>query len=43
MAKEPFFCEKLKENGSFAAKSRLKSRFSAKKLKKTALLPQNHG
>ena len=30
-AKEPFFYEKAEENGSPSTKSRLKSRFSAKK------------
>jgi len=42
-AKEPFFSEKPEENGFPSSKSRLKSRFSAKNLKKAALRAQNHG
>jgi len=35
--KEPFFCEKLEKNGFLSAKLRVKSRFSAKNLRKMAL------
>jgi len=41
--KEPFFCKKLEENGSPSPKTRSKSHFSAKNLKKTAPQAQKHG
>jgi len=41
--KEPLFCEKLKKSGSPSPKTRPKSRFSAKNLKKMALQARKHG
>jgi len=41
--KEPLFSEKAEESGSPSPKSRSKSRFLAKNLKKAALRAPNHG